>query len=167
MRFSFMRIFFHTVVFGLLCGLSFAGESFSVLRSESLGALRIGLPEGKVLRAFPEKWKRGAEERWEADAAWHQKWTVSGLVLDMVSEEKGAPKEVASITVTAPSELATKKGLRIGSSAREVQAAYQSVWNKEESLQFDCFVAGSIYGGLLFHFQNGKVSEIFLGAAAE
>jgi len=164
-----MRIFFHTVVFGFLCSLSFAGESFSVLRSESVGEFRIGLPAGEVSRMGAGKWKRGAEQRWEADAAWHQKWTLSGqgLVLDMVSAEKGAPKEVASITVTSPSGLATKKGLRIGSSAREVQAAYRSVWNKEESRQFDCFVAGSIYGGLLFRFQNGKVSEIFLGAAAE
>jgi len=28
-------------------------------------------------------------------------------------------------------------------------------------------VAGSIYGGMIFYFQDGKVREIFLGAAAE
>jgi hypothetical protein len=28
-------------------------------------------------------------------------------------------------------------------------------------------LAGSIYGGLIFQFQNGKVNQIFLGAAAE
>lgn len=164
-----MKAFCHAVCFGLLCSLSFAGEPFSVLRSESLGAARMGLSAPEVAKAFPGKWKRGAEQRWEADAAWHQKWTLpgQGLVLDMVSEEKGGTKEVASITVTAPSPLATKKGIRIGSSERDVQMAYQEIWNKEESREFDCFVAGSVYGGLLFHFQNGKVSEIFLGAAAE
>jgi hypothetical protein len=31
----------------------------------------------------------------------------------------------------------------------------------------DTFVAGSIYGELIINFQNGKVSKIFLGAAAE
>ena len=29
------------------------------------------------------------------------------------------------------------------------------------------FVAGSIYGGIIFNFAKGKVSRIFLGAAAE
>lgn len=29
------------------------------------------------------------------------------------------------------------------------------------------FIAGSIYGGLMFDFEGGKVRSIFLGAAAE
>ena len=29
------------------------------------------------------------------------------------------------------------------------------------------FVAGSIYDGMIFSFQNGRVIKIFLGAAAE
>jgi hypothetical protein len=29
------------------------------------------------------------------------------------------------------------------------------------------YVVGSIYGGIIFNFENGRVSRIFLGAAAE
>jgi len=29
------------------------------------------------------------------------------------------------------------------------------------------FIAGSIYGGILFYFENDVVSEIFVGAGAE
>jgi hypothetical protein len=35
------------------------------------------------------------------------------------------------------------------------------------SISYQTFVAGSIYGGLIFTFAQGYVSEIFLGAAAE
>ena len=45
--------------------------------------------------------------------------------------------------------------------------AYKPYWNREESEFFGNFVAGSIYGGLVFYFQNDKVSKIFLGLAAE
>jgi len=40
-------------------------------------------------------------------------------------------------------------------------------WNREDSARTGSFVAGSIYGGIIFDFQKGKVSQIFLGAAAE
>lgn len=48
-----------------------------------------------------------------------------------------------------------------------VRKAYKREWNREESRQSGSFVVGSIYGGLLFDFQDGKVSQIFLGVAAE
>jgi hypothetical protein len=35
------------------------------------------------------------------------------------------------------------------------------------SIPDQTFIAGSIYGGLIFTFDQGRVSEIFLGAAAE
>ena len=31
----------------------------------------------------------------------------------------------------------------------------------------NCFIAGSIFGGVMFNFEKGKVSRIFIGAAAE
>ena len=49
----------------------------------------------------------------------------------------------------------------------EVMKAYKSQWNREDSKHFGGVVAGSIYGGVMFNFKNGKVSRIFLGAAAE
>ena len=81
--------------------------------------------------------------------------------------EEGAPKAIESITVVSPSDLSTKSGIRIGSTEQEVMKAYASHWNKEDSSPSKTFVAGSVYGGLIFDFKAGKVSRIFLGAAAE
>ena len=103
------------------------------------------------------------------DGVYHQKWeyTGCGITLDMVSDRKGALKSIESITLVSPGTLSTKRGVRIGSTRQEVMKAYKPYWNREDSEFFGNFVAGSIYGGLAFTFQNGKVSKIFLGAAAE
>jgi hypothetical protein len=84
----------------------------------------------------------------------------------MVSAEEGATKSIESITVTAPSTLTTKQGIGIGSTEQEVMRIYKPYWNREES-GHETFVAGSIYGGLIFNLEGGQVTRIFLGAAAE
>ena len=45
--------------------------------------------------------------------------------------------------------------------------AYKRDRNEEESTPGSSFIAGSIYGGVIFQIENGKVSQIFLGAAGE
>lgn len=154
--------------FGCFCVVSFASDDLSLLRKERIGSLNISESANNAVKAIPGNWKRGSEKFWAADAAYHQDWTLAdkGITLDMVSEKKEGAKEIASITITAPSDLSTKQGIHIGSSIKEVEKAYKSHWDKENS-NSDCFVAGSIYGGLVFHFKDGKVSEIFLGASAE
>jgi hypothetical protein len=49
----------------------------------------------------------------------------------------------------------------------DVPCSYKPHWNREDSEFFGHFVAGSICGGIILYFQNGQVSKIFLGAAAE
>ena len=71
------------------------------------------------------------------------------------------------ITAVAPSKLATARGITIGSTEDAVKKAYGSVRDKENSEAGKTFVAGSIYGGVIFRFEGGKVSEIFIGASAE
>src|SRR4051812_47329402 len=86
---------------------------------------------------------------------------------DMASDAKNGAKTVATITATAPCALETARGIRIGSSIAEVTKAYKKVQDKEQSVAGKSFVAGSIYGGVIFSFKDGKVSQIFIGAAAE
>lgn len=157
------------ILFGFVCSFSFAENDFSLLKEERIGALHIGLSEKEVGKAINCVLKRGPEELWAADGAYHQKWryTDCGITLDMVSEKKGGPKSIESITLLKPAKLSTKRGIRIGSSEQEVMNAYKSYWNKGDSKHFGRFVAGSIYGGLILTIKDGKVSSIFLGAAAE
>jgi hypothetical protein len=145
-----------------------AQDDFALMGKERIGNLRIGLSEKKVNQAINCKVTREPDQLWGADGAYHQTWKYAdcGITLDMVSEKTGTPKSIASITLTKPSRLSTTRGIRIGSTSKAVMKAYKAEWSKESS-NSDSFVAGSIYGGLIFNFQNGKVSKIFLGAAAE
>ena len=163
------KIFATIILFGFVCSFSFSADEFALLREERIGTLRIGLSEGGVKKRIHSTLKRGPEELWGADGVYHQKWEYvgCGITLGMVSEKKGAPKSIDSITLVSPSILSTKRGIRIGSTEQEVMKAYKSQWNREDSNHFGSFVAGSIYGGIMFDFENDKVSRIFLGAVAE
>lgn len=85
----------------------------------------------------------------------------------MSSAQKGGSKSVDGITVTSPSVLKTKRGIQIGSTEKAVTKAYGRDKNTEDSVPKETFVAGSLYGGLIFNFKNNRVTEIFLGASAE
>lgn len=71
------------------------------------------------------------------------------------------------MTITSPSTLQTQRGIRIGSTEQEVIKAYGRFQNAEDSKPGELLVAGSIFGGAMFNFHQGRVSGIFIGAAAE
>jgi hypothetical protein len=156
------------LLFGLISNISLAASEFALLQEERIGSLRIDQAEQEVKKAISCTAKRGPDQKWEADGAYHQKWSYAGcgITLDMVSDKKGTAKRIGAITLTAPSTLSTRHGIRIGSKMQEVMQAYKPYWNKEES-DANNFVAGSIYGGLIITPAGGKVSQIFLGAIAE
>jgi hypothetical protein len=148
--------------------LSIANDEFSLMRKERIGSLRIGLSEAKVNQIMNCNLKREPEQFSQVDGAYHQEWKYAncGIVLVMVSDRQNASKSIYSISTSSPSRLSTKRGIRIGSTKTAVIKAYKSEWNRGDGGS-ENFVAGSIYGGLIFQFENGKVSQIFLGAAAE
>lgn len=163
------KIFFVSFMFvGFVGSLSFSADEFALLHEERIGNLRIGSYEGETKKTIHCTLKRGPEELWGADGSYHQEWKYvdCGITFSMVSKKKGDPKSIESITLVNPSILSTKRGIRIGSTEQEVMKAYKTHWNREDS-NSRFFVAGSIYGGLMFDFENGKVSRIFLGSAAE
>ena len=157
------------LLFGFLCGVGIAATNSDILAEERIGSLRVGLPETDLKKFIACDLKRSSETLWAADGVYHQTWQcpACGLKLGMVSEKRGGMKSIESITLMNPCKLATKRGILIGSTEQEVRKAYKTDWNREESTRSGSFVAGSIYGGMIFQFQNGKVSRIFLGAEAE
>lgn len=163
------NVFATLVLFPFLCGVGIAANDPDILVDERIGSLRIGLPGTNLKKSTACDLQRGPETLWGADGAYHQTWQcrACGLNLGMVSEKRGGKKSIESISLTAPCTLATARGIRIGSREQEVRKAYKKDWNREESTRSGCFVAGSVYGGIIFDFQDGKVSRIFLGAAAE
>jgi hypothetical protein len=148
--------------------MALAAEVFDY-EKEKAGELHIGLSERDANKVIPCKPKMGPDELWGADGQYHQKWKYAdcGINLDMVSRKKGQAKSISSITLVDPCTLKTTKGIQIGSTEQEVIKAYGRFKDQEESKLSKSFVAGSIFGGVIFHFKQGKVDKIFIGAAAE
>ena len=71
------------------------------------------------------------------------------------------------MTAAGACQLATARGIKIGSTEAAVKKAYAKERDKEQTKAGESFTAGSIYDGVIFTFKDGKVSQIFIGAAAE
>ncbi len=155
------------VIVGFIVSAACAAKEFPY-EKEQIGKLHLGLSAQAVKQIIPGKPVLGPDQLMGADGLYHQKWKYpqAGISLDMTSEKQGGPKSIESITVTSPSTLKTQRGIGIGNPAAAVAKAYGPFQNKEDSTP-ERFVAGSIFGGVIFTFQQGKVSGIFIGAAAE
>lgn len=155
------------VIIGLIGSAALAANEFPYDK-EQVGKLHLGLSAKEVKQIVPDQPARGPEDLWGADGEYHQEWKypAAGITLGMVSKKKGGPKSIERITLNSPSKLQTQRGIGIGSTEAEVAKAYGPFRNAEDSTP-ERFVAGSNFGGVIFDFQQGKVSSIFIGAAAE
>jgi hypothetical protein len=142
----------------------------AMLRAESLGELRLGLPEKDVIKLLGPPTKRSALILQEADGNYVQHWDYpqKGIDLQMsAGGKKSGAKTVAMITASVPCNFATKKGIKIGDAEGAARKAYADYADRESGNEPGVFVVGSVYGGIIFNFKDGKVSKIFFGAAAE
>ncbi len=164
-----MRTLAAFIAFALLATSLYAKDAFDLLATESLGKIKMGLPAAAVVKALGEPEKKGTEQKEEATGDWTQDWSYSaqGLKLTMSSAKKGGAKTVSTITATGACKLTTARGIKIGSSLADLRKAYANVESKDDSQPGKTFVAGSIYGGVIFTLKGDKVSQIFVGAAAE
>jgi hypothetical protein len=141
----------------------------AMLRAESLGKLRLGLPEKDVLKLLGSPATRGKLVFQEADGNYVQDWHYPDKGIELLmsaGEKKSGVKTIADITASAPCTFATKKGIKIGDAESAARKAYAEHVDRETS-DPGTLVVGSIYGGIIFNFTEGKVSRIFFGAAAE
>jgi hypothetical protein len=143
-------------------------DEFEALHKEQLGALKIGAPSAAVIAALGQPSKKSKLEHRAVDGNYGQTWDYAskGLTIEMAGPKRKGDLAVDSIRAVAPCALKTARGIGVGSSAAELKRAYAAERNAEESSD-DRFVAGSIYGGVLFTIAGGRVTEIFIGAAAE
>lgn len=135
-----------------------------LLKNEQFGTIKIGHTAAQVKEALGAPDKKGEQAEWEADGEMHQTWIYKGIEIDMIGKEQ----TVNSINITAPSTLKTSKNIGIGSSKAEVETAYAGAIDKTATEEgSEDLIAGTVYGGIIFKIENGKVSGIFAGAAAE
>jgi len=142
----------------------------AMLRTERLGGLRLGLPEKDVLKLLGPPAKRGEWVFQEADGNYVQDWHYPNKGIELLmsgGEKKSGVKTIANITASAPCTFATRKGIKIGDAESAARKAYAEHVDRETKAELGILVVGSVYGGIIFNFTNGKVSRIFFGAAAE
>ena len=150
---------------GYCAGVDYLKLGFDIMKTEAAGFLKIGLASSEVLAGLGEPADKSPIRIWGADGMEHQTWRypAKGIEFDMVNRD-GAFR-VNRIQIKNPCDYKTKQGIGIGSSAKEVQAAYANKLNPE--VNGTNLVVGTVYGGIIFGMDDGVVSSIFIGAAAE
>ena len=142
-------------------------SEFELMRTESLGELKLELGTTKIKQLFGEPEVKTKSEIWEVDGEYRQEWKypTKGIELTLKGEFDST-RIVEMITIKKPCELKTKKQIGIGSEYEKVRIAYKDKIDKSAS-NTETLVVGSIYGGLIFNFEDKKVKSIFIGASAE
>ena len=149
-------------------GVSGSGSE-ELMETERLGEFKIGSSAAGILKILGTPQTKSKSVFSENDARYHQTWHYpkQGITFGMVAESREDKPKVGFIRVARPSTLATSRGIKIGDSVEKVVREYGCHQDIENSVPDERFVAGSIYGGLVFFFQDGGVVKIFLGAGAE
>ena len=140
---------------------------FELMYTETLNDLKLGLTKIQVEKILGKPEEASLNEVWEADGEYHQTFFYKklGIELDMIGDNDES-KKVNMITINKPCDFKTSKNIYIGSKISELRTAYAQYYNKDFSDK-ETFVAGSIYGGVIFTLKNNIVESIFIGAGAE
>lgn len=133
-----------------------------------VGELSLGFGQTKITGLLGQPDSKSNAQEWGADGLIHQDWFYrsKGIIVNMNGEKSEGELTVFSITISSPCGFKTKKNMGIGSTYKDVMAAYEKDIDKSFTDKKSITV-GSVYGGILFRFKNDKVEKIFIGAAAE
>jgi hypothetical protein len=145
------------------------GNKPDLLTADHIGGIKIGMSLDEVKNLLGEPSSRDQLQNWAADGRWYATYYFSrmGLTLNMGSDDSACFKPtVASITATPVCPFRTARGVAIGSSLADVRSRYEPFIDNAQSSD-TVVLAGSLYGGLIFELEKGKVKKMFLGAAAE
>jgi hypothetical protein len=134
----------------------------------AVGDLSLGLTQSKVIELLGQPDSKGKSEEWGADGLVHQDWVykAKGITLNMDQNINLAEQTIFSITITSPCTFKTKRKIGIGSTYKEVVAAYGKDID-DYATNKTSITIGSIYGGIMIDFKNDKATRIFVGAGAE
>jgi hypothetical protein len=142
---------------------------FDLQTKETLFVLNNSLLDVDIIKLLGEAEKKSDPIVWEADGLEHQTWYYYSKGIELGFFRDGEDNQIVfSIDLQAACSMKTSRGITIGSTRNEVLKAYEREINlNENSIDSDSIVVGTVYGGLIFTFENDKVSSAFIGAAAE
>lgn len=145
---------------------------FDLMKSETIGSLKLGLADSRVLNILGEPIEKSEQIVWGADGEEHQTWHYKsqGIELDMIGVKN--KQKINMITISNPCAFKTGRNIGLGSTKEEVLKAYRNEINRDKTnpdtyMGPDSVIAGTIYGGVYFEIKNSRVASIFVGAGAE
>lgn len=146
----------------------FSSPGYALMENDGLGAIQYRMTESALLALLGEPESRSETLNWGADGLDHTQWYYpsKGLELGMVQLPDDVEASVFSIKAAAPCDLATQRGIKLGATYDDVIKAYAKEFNDDESGK-NGIVLGTVYGGIIMNLENGVVTSIFIGAAAE
>lgn len=147
-------------------GNTYAKIGFALMK-ETIGPLALGMAADDVVAQLGQPEEKSDAKIWGADHMEHQFWYYPAKGIEIGTVKKDGTQHVERIVIKDSCAYETQRGIKIGSSAAEVQAAYQDVINPGDSHHGKRIVCGTVYGGIIFDLKNDAVSSIFIGAAAE
>jgi len=137
-------------------------------RSERFGPLWLGRAVTAVVAAIGEPGSKTPIEDWDATGERISTWTwpAKGLTAEIDHSSAGKPTSVASFTLEKGAPWRSLIGVGLGSTIADVKHWY-GPYRDQDSSKPGRFVAGSLYGGIVFGIDGGVVSRVFVGASAE
>ncbi|MBT9582977.1 hypothetical protein IV102_06485 [bacterium] len=152
----------------VLLALPAAAATPTLTQAQQVGPIRLGLAESK-LGPLLGKWTSETKPHMEMATGMTVKvrsYNKQGLKMTLAQDGPKSPWLVARFTALAPCNWKTPQGIGIGTTAEQVRTAYQPLLDKEMT-SAEQIVVGTVYDGVIFSIKQGKVSSIFVGAAAE
>lgn len=149
-----------------------AGKDFgelgaALMANDGLGSLKLGLSEHDLVLLMGQPDTKSDAQVWGSDGNEHSDWRYpsKGLEINMARQPDDTEASIYSITAKSPCSLATQRGIKIGDTKEAVLRAYANEYDPESGSED--IVLGTIYGGIMIHIEDGVVTNIFIGAAAE
>ncbi len=136
---------------------------------ESVGGLALGMPMDDVfaLLGKPDSVLEPVEEAATGDIVTTHTWTVEGVRIDGAHTTGDPRVTVHRIYVSAPFAGKTLRKIGIGATEAEARSAYADAIDVDNSRPGEALIVGSLFGGVIFDFEGGRVKSVFIGAAAE
>lgn len=139
------------------------------LDHEKVGELHLGMKGEDVEKLLGAPKEKGPieEEAATGDLSGAWKYPDQGIELWMGHDDlEGKNPRILGLTVTDKCTLPLPWGLAIGSTRAKVEKVYGANFDKDATTP-ETFIAGSVYGGSFYSFEDGKVAGLFIGAGAE
>lgn len=152
----------------LLCCVPVMAAAPTLAQVQKLGPLRLKLPITAAEKALgkPSTVSKPHVEEATGRTVQTRTYKKHGLEVTYARDSEYQPWQIERFQAKAPCAWRNPHGVGIGTAMDVVRQKYAPLLEKETSIG-NQLVVGSVYFGVIYAFEEGKVDSIFIGAAAE